>query len=65
MNATMLGLAVAIPCMVVFSYLMNRTNRLTSELEKASIRILDIINQRHYSDEIDSPKGGNPMSRIA
>ena len=28
MNATMMGLAVAIPCMVAFSFLINRTNRL-------------------------------------
>jgi biopolymer transport protein ExbB len=57
MNATMLGLAVAIPCMVAFSFLMNRANRLNSELEQAAIRTLDIIRQRYYSaDKHDGQK---------
>ena len=51
MNATMLGLAVAIPCMVAFSFLMNRTNRLVSELEQAGMRSLDILKQRYFQAE--------------
>jgi biopolymer transport protein ExbB len=49
MNATMLGLAVAIPCMVAFSFLMNRTNRLVAELDQAAVQTLDILKQRFYS----------------
>ncbi len=48
MNATMLGLGVAIPCMVAFSFLVNRATRLVSELEHSSVRILEILKQRFY-----------------
>jgi biopolymer transport protein ExbB len=43
MNATMLGLAVAVPCMVVFSFYINKANRLVSELESAGLMVLDSI----------------------
>ena len=48
MNATMLGLGVAIPCMIAFSYLTNRSNRLNSELNRAAVRVLDILKQRYF-----------------
>lgn len=51
MNATMLGLAVAIPCMVAFSFLMNRTNRLIGEIDESAIATLDILKQRYYAVE--------------
>jgi biopolymer transport protein ExbB len=55
MNATMLGLGVAIPCMVLFSFLTNRSNSLMSDLEDASARTMDILKQRYYSsDFVDS-----------
>jgi len=50
MNATMLGLAVAIPCMMAYSYLMNRTNRLGAELNRAAVRFLDILKSRYIDD---------------
>jgi biopolymer transport protein ExbB len=53
MNATMLGLAVAIPSMIAFSYLMNRSNRLVSEVENSGVQILDLIKQRYYSAEME------------
>jgi biopolymer transport protein ExbB len=43
MNATMLGLAVAVPCMVVFSFFINKSNRLVAELENAGLMVLDSI----------------------
>lgn len=43
MNATMLGLAVAVPCMIVFSFYINKANRLVSELEAAGLMVLDAI----------------------
>ena len=54
MNATMLGLAVAIPCMVAFSFLMNRTNQLTSDIEQSAVRAMDILKQRYYAAEFDA-----------
>ena len=49
MNATMLGLAVAIPCMVMFSFLMNRTNRLIAEVDQSAMQAMDILKQKFYS----------------
>ena len=43
MNATMLGLAIAVHCMVVFSFYINKANRLVSELEAAGLMVLDSI----------------------
>jgi biopolymer transport protein ExbB len=57
MNSTMLGLAVAIPCMLAYSYLMNHTNRLLMELDQAAVKILDMIRHRHYSSEIEFSQG--------
>lgn len=51
MNATMLGLAIAIPCMVAFSFLMNRSNRLISEVEQSAVQTLDILKQRYFAVE--------------
>ena len=43
MNATMLGLGVAVPCMIVFSFFVNKANRLVAELEASGLMILDSI----------------------
>jgi len=43
MNATMLGLAVAVPCMIIFSFYINKANRLVAELEAAGLMVLDAI----------------------
>lgn len=51
MNATMMGLGVAIPCMIAFSFLMNKTNKLISDLENAGILTLDLLKQRFYAVE--------------
>jgi biopolymer transport protein ExbB/TolQ len=51
MNATMMGLGVAIPCMVAFSFLMNSTNRLIGDIDQAAIRVMDILKQRYYQAE--------------
>jgi biopolymer transport protein ExbB len=56
MNATMLGLAVAIPCMIAFSYLMNRTNRLMEEVDQAAVRTMSLIRQRYYAAEEEITK---------
>jgi biopolymer transport protein ExbB len=51
MNATMMGLAVAIPCMIAFSFLTNRTNRLIAEVDQSAARVMDILKQRYYAAE--------------
>jgi biopolymer transport protein ExbB len=63
MNATMMGLGVAIPCMVAYSYLMNKTNRLNAEVEQTAVRMMDMINQRYY--EADSEPFGGRNKRSA
>lgn len=56
MNATMLGLGVAIPCMIAFSVLMNRTNRLSAELDIAAMRTMDLLRNRFYgTDQQNAP----------
>jgi biopolymer transport protein ExbB/TolQ len=52
MNATMLGLAVAIPCMVIFSFFINKANRLISEVEAGGMTV-------HDSLQFYSMNGGN------
>lgn len=54
MNATMLGLGVAIPCMIAYSFLMNRTNRLVADIDHTAVRVLDILKQRYYAAESEA-----------
>jgi biopolymer transport protein ExbB len=57
MNATMLGLAVAIPCMIAFSFLTNRSNRLNAEVERSAVRVMDVIKQRYFAGSNDGHTG--------
>lgn len=59
MNATMMGLGVAIPCMVMFSFLMNKSNRLVGELDSSAIRAMDILKQRYYAAESSALHNGH------
>ena len=43
MNATMLGLGVAVPCMILFSFFQNKASHLVSELESSGLMIHDAI----------------------
>jgi len=54
MNATMLGLGIAIPCMIAFSLLANRANRLVAEVDQAALRVTDLLKQYHHEK---SPRG--------
>lgn len=47
MNATLLGLGVAIPCLLIYYFLSSRTNRHLAEIEEAALRSLELINE-HY-----------------
>jgi biopolymer transport protein ExbB/TolQ len=60
MNATMMGLAIAIPCMIAFAILTNKSNAITADVEQSAIRIMDLLRQRYYSLESEriSQKGG-------
>jgi biopolymer transport protein ExbB len=59
MNATMMGLAVAIPCMVAYSFLMNKSNRLISDVEHSAIHAMDILKQRYYAAEVGAISGSS------
>ena len=62
MNATMLGLAVAIPCMLGFSFLMSRSNQLVEECEQTGIRILDVLKQRFFAFELGEANQAAPAA---
>ncbi len=58
MNHTLWGLTVAVPCMVCYSFLMNRTNRLKSEFDRAVVRTIDVIQQRYViASELQNHNG--------
>ncbi len=64
MNATMLGLGVAIPCMIAFSFLMNRTNGLISDVDQSAVKALDILKQRYYAAESEAMNPRNPRDEV-
>lgn len=47
MNATMMGLGIAIPSMIAFSMLVNKANRIIADLENSSVRVLELLKQRY------------------
>ena len=51
MNATMMGLGVAIPCMLAYAFLMNKANRLNAELDQSAVRTLDLLKQRYFASD--------------
>ncbi len=62
MNTTMLGLFVAIPCMVAYSYLMNKTNRLVGEIERSAARMMTLLKQRYYELDTESTNSNSGRS---
>jgi biopolymer transport protein ExbB len=65
MNATMMGLAVAVPCMITYAILMNKTSSLLADLEDTAVRSLDMLKQRFYSSElVQSPVAAAPVEEI-
>ena len=63
MNATMLGLGVAIPAMIAYAILMNKSNKVSAQIDQAAIRVMDLLQQRYFATEAalgdgnDFPKG--------
>lgn len=53
MNATALGLVVAVMSLVAFSLLNGRANRILDELEKGAARTFEILRGRIYSSDED------------
>lgn len=56
MNATMMGLGVAIPCMVAYSFFINRTNRMIAELEDGAMKTIDALKIRYFTEEMNEDK---------
>ena len=66
MNATMLGLGVAIPCMIAYSFLMSQSNQLIGTCEEAAAQASDILKQRFFTSEYleaGASKGNRVASR--
>jgi biopolymer transport protein ExbB/TolQ len=67
MNATLTGLGVAIPCMIAYSILVNRSNQLTTEIDDAALKTMDLLKQRFYSvlepSETSASQNGAPLSQ--
>jgi biopolymer transport protein ExbB/TolQ len=51
MNATMMGLGVAIPCMLSYSFFMNKTQKLIAELEDGVSFTLDALKLRYFIND--------------
>ncbi len=51
MNATMLGLGVAIPAMIAYAILMNKSNKISGQIDQSAIRIMDLLQQRYFATE--------------
>jgi biopolymer transport protein ExbB/TolQ len=49
MNATLLGLAIAILCLLSYSVLSSQSNKITTEIEQSALMSLDWLRQRAYS----------------
>jgi biopolymer transport protein ExbB/TolQ len=64
MNATILGLLVAIPCMIAYSYLMSRTNRIISQVDEAAIRTMDLMQQRYFTVEPRANEDGTFSEQV-
>ena len=67
MNATLMGLGVAIPCMLFYSVFAAKTNRLIAQIEQSGVRTLDLIKQKYYgvSNQTAKQNNNNNFRRIA
>lgn len=48
MNTTALGLSVAIPVMIAYSFLHTRQNKILEEVSEHSAKVVDLLTTRHY-----------------
>jgi len=54
MTATLMGLGVAIPCMLFYSFFAAKTNRLIAQVEQGAVKTLEIIKQKYYGTSANS-----------
>lgn len=64
MNATLLGLAVAVPSLVAYGFLTNRANALLAEVDLIAVRMLDLLKQRLYAVDAGDPNAGPSQTRF-
>ena len=50
MNTTAFGLLVAIPTLVLFSFLQSRTNHILDEVDKASMKLVDLLKTKESAE---------------
>lgn len=67
MNATLLGIAVALPCLVAYSLLNAQSERLAGQIDRGALSILEILRSRlaQADPNRESPGnagGNNPMT---
>ncbi len=56
MNATMLGLFVAIPCMVAFAILTSKSSKIMTQVDEAAMKTMDALKLRFLEDGESSPE---------
>jgi biopolymer transport protein ExbB len=67
MNTTALGLLVAIPVMVIYSFLQARQNKMLEEIISVSAKVVDLLMSRNYHayDESSAFTSGDAMPPMA
>ena len=54
MSTTAFGLVVAIPCLLAFGWLQSMTNRILDEIDRASMKLLDLLKAKESADADDN-----------
>ena len=68
MNTTALGLTVAIPVMIIYSFLHTKQNALLENIAEQSSKVIDLITNRQYhefSKKHNFPKAPNELDNLA
>ncbi len=67
MTATAAGLCVAIPLMFIYSFLYTRQNRLFSEIDENTMKVIEILNDRGHvvSEAAVYPSHSEPANKTA
>ena len=60
MNTTALGLSVAIPVMIIYSFLHAKQNALLEEISEQSSKVIDLVTTRHYHEITNKEKFPTP-----
>lgn len=68
MNLTMMGLVVAIPVMVIYSFLQARQNKILEEIITAGTQVFDLLISRNYQsfdEDVAYPTGSGSSTHHA